>query len=87
MFSGFPQASHLEYNMSMQSHTSIFISLLHVPKYTLIPKKCNYKVPICPEAPDFLNQSKRKKTTYALKTPSVVALPFIYGVEYIIISN
>ncbi len=28
-----------------------------------------------------------KKTTYALKTPSVVALPFIYGVEYIIISN
>ena len=28
-----------------------------------------------------------KKTTYALKTPSVVALPFIYGVECIIISN
>ncbi len=24
-----------------------------------------------------------KKTTYALKTPHVVALPFIYGVEYI----
>ena len=29
----------------------------------------------------------QKKNTYALKTPSVVALPFIYGVEYIIISN
>ncbi len=28
-----------------------------------------------------------KKTTYALKTPRVVALPFIYGVEYIIIPN
>ncbi len=31
--------------------------------------------------------SNKKKTTYALKTPSVVALPFIYGVECIIISN
>ncbi len=30
---------------------------------------------------------KRKKTHYALKTPRVVALPFIYDVEYIIISN
>ncbi len=29
----------------------------------------------------------KKKTTYALKIPNVVALPFIYGVEYIIISN
>ncbi len=28
-----------------------------------------------------------KKTTYALKTPSVVALPFIYGVEYNNISD
>ena len=27
---------------------------------------------------------KEKKNTYALKTPSVVALPFIYGVEYIL---
>ncbi len=29
--------------------------------------------------------SQTKKTTYALKTPSVVALPFIYGVECIIL--
>ena len=29
----------------------------------------------------------KKKPTYALKTPRVVALPFIYGVKYIIISN
>ncbi len=29
----------------------------------------------------------KKKTTYALKTPRVVALPFIYGVEYIILTN
>ena len=28
-----------------------------------------------------------KKNTYALKTPHVVALPFIYGVKYIVISN
>ncbi len=28
-----------------------------------------------------------KKNTYALKTPRVVALPFISGVEYIMISN
>ncbi len=28
-----------------------------------------------------------KKNAYALKTPRVVALPFIYGVDYIIISN
>ncbi len=35
----------------------------------------------------FQNKLKLKKTTYALKTPRVVALPFIYGVEYIIISN
>ncbi len=28
-----------------------------------------------------------KKNTYALKTPRVVAIPFIYGVEYIMISN
>ena len=28
-----------------------------------------------------------KKTTYALKKHRVVALPFIYGVEYIIISK
>ena len=28
-----------------------------------------------------------QKNTYALKTPHTVALPFIYGVEYIIISN
>ncbi len=24
-----------------------------------------------------------KKTTYALKTPRAVALPFMYGVEYV----
>ncbi len=28
-----------------------------------------------------------KKNTYALKTPSVVALPFIYDVEYILLSG
>ena len=28
-----------------------------------------------------------KKTTYALKTPHVVALPFIYDVEYILLSG
>ena len=28
-----------------------------------------------------------QKNAYALKTPRVVALPFIYGVECIIISN
>ncbi len=29
----------------------------------------------------------KKKNTYAFKTPRVVALQFIYSVEYIIISN
>ncbi len=33
------------------------------------------------------NYILQKKTTYALKTPRVVALPFMYGVEYIIIPN
>ena len=33
------------------------------------------------------DRNTQKKTTYALKTPSVVALPFMYGVVYIIISN
>ena len=30
---------------------------------------------------------KKKKTTYSFKKPRVVAQPFIYGVENIIISN
>ncbi len=30
---------------------------------------------------------KKKKTTYALKTPHVVALPFIYGVESLLFSD
>ena len=28
-----------------------------------------------------------KKTTYALKTPHVVALPFIYGVESLLVTD
>ena len=34
-----------------------------------------------------ISETFKKKTTYALKTPRVVALLFIYGVEYILISN
>ncbi len=30
------------------------------------------------------SKSRNKKTTYAMKTPRVVALPVIYGGEYII---
>ncbi len=29
----------------------------------------------------------KKKTTYALKTPHVVALPFIYGVESLLVTD
>ncbi len=31
--------------------------------------------------------STEKKTTYALKTPHVVALPFIYGVESLLVTD
>ena len=34
-----------------------------------------------------ITKNTYKKTTYALKTPRVIALPFMYGVEYIFISN